>query len=190
MTSEHNKPADVDRLGGTACYMADLDRLLNMLQPNFDWEAYWENGTDGADDLFRKLYRWHDYRDGPREVGTVDCGGHCFDDSPKTLYRALYLLRPSHVDFADMYKTGSLIDFVSPCNEFMISLQLFKYEFQAYFSCAENHARGQLHGVIGGWADADNGVSCGSELGNKWFDIAVRAIERRWDVYRGNNFMV
>lgn len=189
MSTDAKSPDDSGSVS-SHCYMAGLDSLLTMFGDDFDWEKYWEDAYDGPDDEFRKLFKWHDYREGPRKVGTCDCGGHRFENTPEAFYRAAYLLKPSHIDMSDMYKTGSMIDFVSPCGEFHGSLQLYKYEVQLYFACAKEHLGGKGSAVVGGWADCDNGWHCTSDLGNKWFEVAVKALERKWDVYPGNNFVV
>lgn len=186
-----NSETQSNEIASSQGYMADLDALLAMFSPEFDWEKYWEDPrSNGPDYLFKKLFTWHDYREGPRRIGTDDCGGHRFENTPEVFYRAAFLFRPSHIDLSDMYKTGSMIDFVSPCGEFFGSLQLYKYEVQLYFGCAQAHIGGKPHTVQGGWADCDNGVHCTSELGKKWFEVAVKALERVWSVYPGNRFEV
>lgn len=186
------KDNDMEKKASVADYAGTLDKLNEMFSEGYDWAAHWERDEFGAgpEDLFKSVYLWHDYRLGNREVPAVSCGGHSFEDTPKSLYRALFLLKPSEIDFSDMYKTGTLIDVVSPCKQFVISLQLWKYELAMYFRCAKEYAAGQRSGIVGGWADCDNGVKCSSELGNKWFDVAVKALEREWTVYGGNDFCV
>ncbi len=175
----------------TRPWAADLDLLESMFSESFDWTAHYE-GVEGdtPEEVFQRAYKWHDYRKGDRPVGTGQCGGAKFEDTPQALYRALYLLQPEEVDFSDMYKTGTLVDFCSPNYEFVCSLQLFKYEVGIYFECARQHVQGQLNGVRGGWPSCDNGVQCRDSLGQKWFQLAVVALERQWDVYSGNRFQV
>ncbi len=178
-------------------YLADLELLERMFGEGFDWEAWHgEHGGDEPEEVFGRVYKWHDYRKGDRSTETVNCGGHEFPDTPRALYRALHLLEPAEVDFSDMYKTGSLVDFCAPDFEFHCSFQLHKHEACIRFYCAPQHVvedpdrgRGGLI-VQGGWASCDNGVYCKSELGNKWFAIVVQAIERKWMVYSGNEFSV
>jgi len=169
----------------------NIDLLLEMMDESFDWEA-WEKGEDG--DSFRtvlkRIAKWHDYREGNRPVGTTSCGGYQFNDTPKSLYRALYLFSPAEVDFSDMYKTGTLIQICSPCYRFCASLELHKYEFAAYFGCATELAVGRSEAIRGGCATADNGVKCNSDLGNKWFDLIVKVLEHKFMVYSGNSFEV
>ncbi len=172
-------------------YTETLNKLQAMFAGDFDWEEYHgEHGSEEPEDIFRTLFLWHDYRTGDRKVGTADCGGHHFDDTPKVFYRAMHLFQPSQIDLSDMYKTGSMIDFVSPCEQFMGSLQLFKHECQLYFSCVNEYRHTESRGIRGGWADCDNGETCTSDLGNKWFQTVVAALEREWMIYGGNDFTV
>ena len=166
--------------------MKNLDLLSKMMGVSFDWEEE----TDTFIEVLKRVAKWHDYRNGQRPIATFSCGGHKFDDTPKSLYRALYLFRPGEVDFLDMYKTGTLIHICSSCYRFCVSLELHKYEFAAYFECAEEFKIGQPKMIQGGWASCDNGVKCNSDLGNKWFDTVVKALEYKLMVYSGNNFEV
>ena len=139
--------------------------------------------------MFREVCKVHDYQRGKRPIPTVDCGGHLFSDTPAALYRAMYLGMPKQIDFSDMYK-GGLVDFCSPCYRFVASFSLWKYEAGFYFGCARECAEGRPDEIRGGWPSCDNGVRCKSELGNKWFSAIVKALERSWDVYPGNDFVV
>jgi len=172
---------------------ADLELLRKMFAEDFDWHQWYDDvRADSPEDVFRRAYKWHDYRQGNRPVGTVDCGGHVFDnpDSPKALYRVLYLLEPSQVDFSNMHKTGTLVDFLSPDSKFCCSFQLFKYKACLRFDCAPEFIAGRPHCIQAGAPDADNGTSCNSELGNTWFQVAVESLTRVWEVYPGNEFSV
>lgn len=172
-------------------YLADLELLESMLTDDFDWEKWWDDpAEEDPGEIFRRVYKWHDYREGNRPRGVVDCGSVKFEDTPRSLYRALFWVAPSFVDFSDMYKTGTLIDLCSPDYDFLCSLQLFKYELGAYFECAEQHKEGRLSMIQGGWPGCDNGVRCKSDLGKKWFGVIVRALTQEWSVYSGNNFSV
>jgi hypothetical protein len=54
-----------------------------------------------------------------------------FTDTPKCLYRFLYLWRPRTLDFSDMYKSRiALIDLKGAA---LASLKFYKYELAAYF---------------------------------------------------------
>lgn len=175
----------------TADYLADLELLERMFARDFDWEAWYEPPEgDEPEEVFRRVYKWHDYRKGNRSVGVVDCCGHKFSDTPRALYRVCHLVQPEEVNFEDMYKTGSLIDLCSPDQQFMVSFQLHKHEACLRFYCAPQHAIGRPSAVQGGWASCDNGVKCKSEPGLKWFAVAVQSLEREWDVYSGNRFVV
>ncbi len=175
-------------------YAADLELLERMFGDDFDWNAWWNppEGIEGdaPEEVFRRVYRWYDYREGERPVGTLECGGHQFRPSAPALYRALFLLEPSTTDFSDMYKSGSLIDCVSPDGQFHLSVQLWKYEMSVRFACSREHHVAECRIVMAGMPGSDNGTSCSSELGNKWFAVAVQAIERPWSMYSGNDFVV
>jgi len=169
---------------------ANLDLLLKMMDESFDWEAWWEEESDDLRDVLKRVAKWHDYRNGNRPIGTVSCGGHRFNDTPKALYRTLYLFGPAEVDFSYMYKTGTMIQVCSPCYRFCASLELHKYEFAAYFDCAKEFAIGQSKMIQAGDASSDNGIKCNSDLGNKWFDMIVKILEHKIMVYSGNSFEV
>ena len=52
-----------------------------------------------------RLFTIHDYKEmGERPVSTYDCGSARLKDTPKVLYRALFLFAPEHVSFKKMYK--------------------------------------------------------------------------------------
>ena len=141
--------------------------------------------------LFRECYNVHSYEEkGSRPIGTVPCGSTAFDDTPKTLYRLLYLLGPSQVDFSEMYKSGGIVEIHSPDYEFCASVQFFKYELGLYFHCAVEHHGGASCNIQAGWPGADNGEYCASELGNRWYKVLVEYLSHELAVYPGNNFMV
>lgn len=168
----------------------DLDLLAQMFSPDFDWPEWWENCGDEPDTVFRRCYMVHDYGQGVRPVGTVVCGGLKFVDTPRALYRILYLSKPHAVDFSDMYKSGSMIDLCSPDYRLCASFRLWKYEACIYFSAALELVTGQPSIVLGGWPWCDNGTKCCDALGQRWFWLLERALDREWSVYPGNNFTV
>ncbi|GAH31408.1 unnamed protein product [marine sediment metagenome] len=113
----------------------NLELLKRMMSPDYDWEKHHDEDRRSFDDVFGECYHWHDYRKGNRANKAVDCGSVGFEDTPKTLYRLLWLFQPDHVDFSDMYKTGTLLDFTDPEEKFVCSFQLYKYEAAIYFAC-------------------------------------------------------
>ena len=118
-----------------------LELLKQMMSLDYDWEAHWERDEpdSGIADIFRQCYKWHDYGNGNRLHKTSDCGSVKFADTPKALYRILYLMKPAVVDFSDMYKTGSLVDLTDPDELYLCSFQLWKYESAFYFSCPKEY---------------------------------------------------
>lgn len=62
-----------------------------------------ESREGDIEDLFSECFMVHSYKkSGKRPVGTVACGSSGFQDTPKALYRLLYLTRQSGLDFSDM----------------------------------------------------------------------------------------
>lgn len=171
-----------------------LELLKKMMTPGYNWEKHWDEDKPSISDLFPECYHWHDYRKGNRPYPTCDCGSVGFTDTPKALYRALYLLQPAVVDFSDMYKTGTLVDFTDPDGRFLCSLQLYKYEVALYFGCRrelliDEQAKQGLR-ISCGVPGADNGVKCSDPLGNLFFEVATMALNFEHDVYGGNDFKV
>lgn len=173
-----------------------LELLKKMMSPGYDWEAHWERDkpNSGIDDLFRQCYRWHDYRKRNRAHNTSDCGSVKFTDTPKALYRMLYLLEPAVVDFSDMYKTGTLVDITDPDELYLCSFQLWKYEASFIFACPRefliDEQTGQRFRITCGIPGVDNGLRCSDPLANLFFEVATIALNFEHDVYGGNNFKV
>ena len=173
-----------------------LQNLKEMMLPGYNWEEHWNRDlpNSGIDDVFRQCYRWHDYRKGNRAHKTSDCGSVKFPDTPKALYRMLYLLGPAVVDFSDMYKTGTLVDITDPDELYLCSFQLWKYEASLYFGCPKefliDEQEGQAMRLTCGIPGFDNGVKCSDPLGNLFFEVATMALNFEHGVYPGNNFEV
>ena len=141
--------------------------------------------------LFRECYRVHSYdENGNRPVGTVPCGSVAFEDTPKTLYRLLYLLGPKSVDFSEMYKSGGIVEIHSPDYQFCATAQFFKYELGLYFHCAVEHRGGPSTSVRAGWPGANNEEYCISKLGKCWYEVLVECLDHELDVYPGSSFSV
>ena len=172
----------------------NLELLKRMMSPDYDWEKHHDEDRRSFDDIFGECYHWHDYRKGNRANKTVDCGSVGFEDTPKTLYRLLWLFQPDHVDFSDMYKTGTLLDFTDPEEKFVCSFQLYKYEAAIYFACPRefliDEQEGQALRISCGVPGADNGVRCSDPVGNLFFEVAIMALNFEHDVYGGNDFKV
>ena len=175
-------------------------------------EGYdWENSNDSPGDLFRqtinsepikrteKYYacgsiRVNTAEDIAKEAELYNRLGIKQDaaiaaSTPDALYRLLYLIRPSEVDFSDMYKT-CLFTFRSVDKRFMVAVQLFKYEVGLYFYCRKEYVGGKGSGVIAGMPGSDNGWNCTDPDGIAFFEMIKKAVGNKWMVYDGNNFEV
>ncbi len=136
------------------------------------------------------LFRIHDYETmGNRPVGTVDCGSTRLKDTPKSLYRVMFLFAPNRVSFKEMYK-GGLLTLVSPDYNLVASVEFYKYELAVYFSASKDHIEGRQSGVVCGLPGSDNGIKYKGEIAQAWFDLITRLLDREWCVYGGNNFNV
>ena len=164
-----------------------MAEALEWMDQGKEWD---EEADVGLDDIVRSLAipvarDWQGYNIGGAERWT---GG--LDDTPKSLYRALFLFKPKAVDFSDMYKPF-LFGVMSPCGRFSVSFELWKYEFTLRFWVREkSDVSGSRHGVICGAPSSDNGVACSSDEGTQWFEMVRKAVSTELDVYGGNSFRV
>lgn len=113
-----------------------------------------------------------------------------FKDTPKSLYRFLYIWEPKQVDFSDMYKcTFAIIDLGIG----LVYLDLYKYEIAAYFYVPPAELKPQPKHVIE--------ISCGvpgtedvefieGSKAIEEFEAFITLLEQEHDVYPGNNFRV
>ncbi len=113
-----------------------------------------------------------------------------FKDTPKSLYRFLYIWEPKQVDFSDMYKcTLAIIDLGTG----LVYLDLFKYELAAYFYVPSGELKPQPVYAIE--------ISCGvpgtedvefveGSKAKEEFEAFITLLEQEHDVYSGNNFRV
>lgn len=142
-------------------------------------------------DLFGTLYFVHDYTSqGDRPVGTAECGSVAIKDTPRGLYRLLYLTGPKALDFDDMYKTGGLICLCSPDYQFVASAELWKYELALRFDSTRENIEGRLSAIQCGVPGSNNGVRVASPLLKQWCDTLSLCLKTKWNVYYGNNFVV
>lgn len=155
-------------------YKSKLEKLKEMLSPDYDWEAHWDQaGSKDVGDTFRECV----HLVGPDETGDwFQCGSFGFDNTAKVLYRALYLLRPKSVDFTDMYKS-ELFCFCTPDRRFLCQFYLFKYEAAVYCFAPREAIGGQGSAIIAGAPGADNGWFCNDETGSLFFDVVKAALE-------------
>lgn len=171
----------------------------------FDWDADGEDlydkfverfDEDGAEDVLRNAVRpWPVQGWQGVEVGNVKFGkrkGRIVHDNntPKDLYRLLYLFKPIGVDFDDMYGQG-LFGIVSPCHRFAMSFYFHKYELAAFQFVRKEFAV-QTHsvGITCGIPGADNGVTTMHKDARRFFRMIDVALRTTWDVYSGNSFSV
>lgn len=184
--------------------LAELNRLLDVadLSPEEkgDDEKMWDAEND-AIDLAEKLYILHDYREnGNLRVGVQACGSAGFADTPKALYRLLYIVHHQRrsgerrgaflVDFEDMYKSRSLFALVSPDGQFVADPQFYKYELMIGCRATREHVTGRRSAIECGVPGSDNGVNIASELLAAWWATLLRMLTREWEVYGGNGFRV
>lgn len=150
-----------------------------------------EDGEYEARERFGSVYLLHDYEvDGNRKVGTVECGSFEFLDTPKALYRLLFLTKATRVDFSDMYKSCSLFALTSPDGQFVADFQFYKYELAAYLSAAKEHIEGRQHSVLCGVPGSDNGIRARTPELTLWAETLKTCLDRSWMVYGGNDFTV
>lgn len=113
-----------------------------------------------------------------------------FKDTPKSLYRFLYIWAPEQVDFSDMYKcTFAIIDLGIG----LVYLDLFMYELAAYFYVPPSELKPQPVLAIE--------ISCGvpgtedvefieGSKATEEFEAFITLLEQEHDVYPGNDFRV
>jgi hypothetical protein len=154
--------------------------------------------TETSDDIAKRLRAIVTIDNGEGFEG-VDVGGASrWVDPPLVgstadlLYRALWLFKPKAVDFSYTYKCF-LFGVVSPCTHFMVGIELFKYEFALSYWCArQEDVGGRQKGIVQGCPGADNGTRCYNPVPNglKFFAMIRKLLERKWNVYGGNDFAV
>ena len=114
-----------------------------------------------------------------------------FKNTPKSLYRFLYLWEPKNIDFSDMYKSGLAI--IRIHKKGVVILSLYKYELVArLFVTSDEIKPRKRYGIEikSGVPGVDNeGLKADSEVG-KEFKIFKGLLEMKHDVYPGNEFKV
>lgn len=143
----------------------------------------------GAEEYFRK--KWPLVEDVEGREDWIRVRSKAFSDTPKCLYRFLYIWEPKTIDFSDMYK--SEIAEIDLAGKAEVSLQLFKYELAAYlYVPPEDVVPREVHAIE---------ISCGipgvdeEELtkeskANEVFQDFINLLEQEHDVYPGNFFRV
>jgi hypothetical protein len=178
--------------------VAQLLEIFKGAEQDYEADDYKD-----PDELFREAIatewpkgtRWPKGKKGFRDCGSAGRwdGKIKISDTPRGLYRLLYLVRPKKVDFSDMYKS-EMFRFFSKDLRFMVIVYLFKYELSLYFYCradlVEDKQAGQAIRVIAGAPGSNNGLRCTNEEGRKFFEMVARAAKFKWMVYGGNDFEV
>ena len=165
-----------------------IQKVVEMLSPDFDWEKHWENDdAESIEEEFRKCVRVVV----PNVTGNYhDCGSYKMGDTPKSLYRLLYLLEPEAVDFSSMYR-GEVFALVSTDERFLIKVSLFEYELGLYFLAPEETIdRSEAACVPAAWPGADNRIRCTDPIGIDFFDMVRKIVEHVYDVYPVGDFKV
>lgn len=167
-----------------------IDLVRQMMTPAYDWESHYEQDhPDDLDDLFRACVIVENAvsKEGKKYVSA---GSACVENTPDSLYRILYLLKPKHLDFSDMYKTR-LLSFFSGDRRFFIDIGLYNYEMDLrFYALRELVDMSEATGVYCGVPGTDNGYRVTDEDGKACFAMVKEAVEYTWCVYPGNDFEV
>jgi hypothetical protein len=114
-----------------------------------------------------------------------------FKNTPKSLYRFLYLWEPKKIDFSDMYK--SHLALINLNGSAVVSIRLFKYELAAYFYVPIKdivpkpaHFM-EIHCGIPG---CEKNIIRSTSQAPKEIELFINLLEAKHDVYGGNNFIV
>ena len=165
----------------------EIEKLLEMLSPRFDWDKHWENDdAESIEEVFRKCVTLANSNEGNYH----DCGSYKAQDTPKGMYRLLYLLEPDSVDFSSMYR-GDLFRFVSVDGRFMVRVSLFEYELGLYFLAPEEAIdRSEAACVPSAWPGADNRIRLTDPAGIDFFEMVKKLVEYELEVYPVGEFKV
>jgi len=114
-----------------------------------------------------------------------------FQDTPKSLYRFLYLWEPEKTDFSNMYKSSlAIIDLNGAA---IVSVELFKYELAAYFYVPIKDLipkPAQFMTIHCGIPECEENEIISTSQAPKEIDFFIDLLEAEHDVYGGNNFKV
>lgn len=165
---------------------------IRMLSPDFDPTSDIENWQEDDDlpdirgvvNSFATCGEIDDF-----DVPLYGCGSCSVVDTPKALYRLLYMFRPTNVYFDEMYKSRLFI-IVSETKRFAVLVELFKYKLGLYFACPGPALTGtNKTGIRADHPGADNLITCGSEEGLEFFEL-VKAVANNEILVRGGGFLV
>ena len=165
----------------------EIEKLLEMLSPGFDWDKHWENDdAESIEEAFRKCVKLANSTKGNYH----DCGSYKAQDTPKAMYRIFYLLEPDSVDFSSMYR-GDLFCFVSVDERFMVRVSLFEYELGLYFLAPEETIdKSEAACVPSAWPGADNSIRLTDSEGVDFFEMVKKLVEYELEVYPVGDFKV
>ena len=167
---------------------AQIQKVIEMLSADFDWDKHWEkDDAESIEDEFRKCVKVVT----PNVAGDYhDCGSYKAGDTPKGLYRLLFLLEPEAVDFSSMYR-GQLFAMISADGRFLVKVSLFEYELGLYFLAPEETIdKSEAVCVPAAWPGADNRIRCTDPVGVAFFDMVRKIVEYEYDVYPVGDFKV
>ncbi len=165
----------------------DIQELLKMLSPQFDWDSHWEKeDAESIEEVFRQCVKLATSTEGDYH----DCGSYKVEDTPKAMYRLFHLLEPESVDFSSMYR-GDLFCFVSVDERFMVRVSLFEYELGLYFLAPEETIdKSEAACVPSAWPGADNRIRLTDPVGIDFFEMVKKIVEHELDVYPVGEFKV
>jgi hypothetical protein len=164
--------------------MAEIDKLKSLLDSDDEYDNDYE-----AQEVFRRVYLVHDYADGDRMVPTSQCGSFKFKNTPKALYRLLFLARPKRINFDDMYKS-TLFALTSVDGRFVADFDFYKYKLAAYLSATAEHIEGRNSMIMCGVPGANNGIRIKTPELQMWADTLKKCLNKKWMIYGGNDFEV
>lgn len=114
-----------------------------------------------------------------------------FKDTPKSLYRFLYLWQPTEVDFSDMYKGGLAVIDLNGVG--LVLLKFYKFELVAYLYAPQSELKPRPQAFIEISSEipaTENEEFIDGSKAKEEFEIFGSLLEWMHTVYAGNNFEV
>ena len=163
-------------------------------QPDFSEAKFRETfGCDTVEESFRQAVRPWEGALEFAEVANVKFGAMSAplrrSDTPRDLYRLLYLLCPVGVRFNDMYG-GGIEGITSPCRRFAASFYFHKYELAAHLLVVPRLAMRWRAALVESSIAGSGGMQTKSPDALAWFEMIDLALTRKWRVYPSNKFEV
>ena len=154
-----------------------MDELTKSLDEEYSF-------CSGVRERYPIIYKWDE-----EMIQTVSVG---FRDTPKSLYRFLYLWEPKEVDFSDMYKSVLALIRIHPKG--IVSLDLYKYELAAYLYVTSDQVKVENDEDKGMWVCGAPGVENAQMIPDsevyKEFKIFEELLTMKHHIYPGNDFEV